>query len=461
MSRTLDLAVVGAGASGLACACFARAAGLEVALLEAAPRPGGRIHTVEEDGFRRERGPLGWLDREPALTRLVELLGGGACPASEAARDRFLLHRGRLVPLPRGPLSALRSPLVGPGGLLRLLGEPLRRRGPAGRGEEESAASFFHRRLGEDLTATLVDALVSGILAGDPERLSLPAAFPRFAAWEAEHGSLLRGGLAEARRRRRARRGPGPHPSGRLLSYPEGTRGLADRAAAWLGEAWRPGTAVDALAADGGDRVLLAGGREAARARRVVLAVPAPEAGRLLGGLLPDFAPQAEALPWIGIAALHLALPREAARCLPAGYGFLAPRREGFRPLGVQFVHDLFPASVPRGLVQLRVLLGGARDPEVLDLPDTRLLEETWTALEPLLGLSGEPVWWKVDRLRRALPHYETGHRSRAAALEAAASGLGVLLAGDSWYGTGLGATVGRGASLAAKVAAPPRSPAP
>ena len=61
----------------------------------------------------------------------------------------------------------------------------------ADQGEDESVASFARRRFGPAVLP-LIDAVQTGIYAGDVLRYSLLAAFPRLAALELEHRSLIR-----------------------------------------------------------------------------------------------------------------------------------------------------------------------------------------------------------------------------------------------------------------------------
>ena len=63
---------------------------------------------------------------------------------------------------------------------------------------DESIASFFGRRFSPDLARRLIDPLISGIYAGDIEKLSMRSVFPSLADLEAAHGSVLLGTIREA-----------------------------------------------------------------------------------------------------------------------------------------------------------------------------------------------------------------------------------------------------------------------
>ena len=68
-----DVVVIGAGLAGLRAAGLLCARGLDVAVLDAADRPGGRVATDEIDGFRCDRGFQVLNTSYPALRAAVDL----------------------------------------------------------------------------------------------------------------------------------------------------------------------------------------------------------------------------------------------------------------------------------------------------------------------------------------------------------------------------------------------------
>src|SRR5438552_1576551 len=97
--------VVGGGVSGLALAyrLERRLPTAEVLVLERDGHVGGKVATLSDDGFRVEAGPNGFLDNKPAVSDLCRDLGltDRLVAASDvAARNRFILLRGRLHKLP-------------------------------------------------------------------------------------------------------------------------------------------------------------------------------------------------------------------------------------------------------------------------------------------------------------------------------------------------------------------------
>ncbi len=204
------IVVVGGGIAGLATAYELREraarvpGGLEVRLVEAAPRLGGNLRTERDGGYRVEWGPNGFLDNVPETLDLVRRLGlaGELCPSDAAAARRFLFRNGRLHLLPGGPGSFLTCPVLSLAGRLRVLGEPFAAKHPGG---DETVYEFARRRIGAEAAHVLVGAMVSGVFAGDARQLSLASCFPKMAEMEAEHGGLVKAMLAKQRARGAAR----------------------------------------------------------------------------------------------------------------------------------------------------------------------------------------------------------------------------------------------------------------
>ncbi|MFT7626307.1 MAG: oxygen-dependent protoporphyrinogen oxidase, partial [Myxococcota bacterium] len=198
MGEPMRVVVVGAGISGLTTAfrikerAEAQGRALSLTVLESGPQAGGTIRTVARDGFRCEAGPNGFLDSKPETMQLVSDLGltGQLLRSDDAARRRFVMVNGGLIELPSSPGGFMKSPLLSFASRMRVVREMWVAKRTDG--ADETVAEFASRRLGPQAYARLVDPFVSGIFAGDPNKLSLKAAFPRLAELEAEYGSLLK-----------------------------------------------------------------------------------------------------------------------------------------------------------------------------------------------------------------------------------------------------------------------------
>ena len=439
MSR---IVVVGAGISGLALAfrLRQRQPDAEITILESDSRPGGKIRTEQANGFVVEAGPNGFLETKPSTIQLCRDLGLGdeLIAASEESRKyRFLFLNNRLRKLPGGPFGLVATGLFGIRGKLGLLSEFIRP--GAAPAKDESVGEFFRRRMGREAAEVLGDALVTGIHGGDPELLSLKAAFPRAAEMEAKHGSVIRGFLRSAKQRRRdaIARGEPPPKTGRMWSFRAGLGGLIESLCAR-----RPpvcGARVRRIERKENSWLVHGDGQDSWPADRLVLACPAYEQAEMLAGLDASLAAEIGGIRYNRIAVVAVGFRQSDLASVPAGFGFIAPQRTRRDLLGVQWCSAIYPGRAPQGCVLWRALCGGWNRPEIVDWDDGKLLHAVRMELQLALGVTAEPIFHRIIRWDRAIPQYHVGHLQRVARIEAlAAKWPGLILAGNAYRGVAL-----------------------
>ncbi|XTI73084.1 protoporphyrinogen oxidase [Acidithiobacillus sp. AC3] len=396
----LPYLIVGAGITGLSLALRLQEGEKEFLLLEARDEAGGNIRSRSEEGFTYDLGPNTLLVRDPLVADLLQRLALDGISANPLARRRFVLNQQkRLVAL--GPGALLGGKLLSPGARLRLLAEPFRARATA----EESIATFVRRRLGREVLDWMVDPFVSGVFAGDPERLSLAASLPRLAQMEQEHGSLLLAGL---RRKRPAMRS-------HLLSFAGGMQDLPRTAAAKLGYRLRCNEPVAAiLPVDQGWRVESRTGT--LLAKQLFLCLPTDAIIRLLPSAAKGLRDRLAEIDYPTVATLALGFPRARVKHPLDGFGVLIPRRLGIPTLGALFSSTLFPKRAPDGQVLLTVFLGGAQ--ETIPQEEALLFRQALDDLSPILGIQGAPSFQRAQLWPRAIPQYNLGHTQRIAAID-------------------------------------------
>lgn len=460
MRTDAQVIVIGAGLSGLVTAFELTRRGVHVRVVEAADRAGGVIGTRTRDGALYETGPNSALDNTPLIGALLDQLGLAArrVDTSASAKQRFVVRAGAPMAMPRSPLAFLRTPAFSWRAKLRLLREPFI--APAPPGEDESVAAFVRRRLGNEFVDRALDPFVAGIYAGDPEAISVRAAFPRLHALEQRHGSLIKG-LLRARGERPAAATANAAP-GTSFSFDRGMQVLPQALAAALPDVLLHAPAERlAREGDGGYAVSVvhAGTPQTLRAASVVCAVPAGVAAGLLDSLAEHDAarePRAAAaalreVAYAPIASVASLYRRQDVRHALDGFGFLVPRVEQRRILGTLFSSSLFPGRAPEGHVLLTTFVGGRRDPAVLECDDEALGAVVAAELAELLGAHGPPAWHAVTRWHEAIPQYSLGHLARMQRVADAEARLPGLFFGANYRG---GVSVGDCITSAHAVAA-------
>lgn len=449
------MAVIGGGITGLTAAFYLRRAGVAVTLYEAFSRVGGVIQSLRREGYLAEFGPNTILETSPKIGQLVRDAGLQArrLNPDPAASARYVVRYGRPIPMPATQLGFLTTPLFTLRAKLALLREPFL---PARcDGVEESIAQFVQRRLGREFLDHAIDALVAGIYAGDPHKLSLQQAFPKLAALEDKYGSLLKGQFLGARERKRT--GEIAKDRAPKFSFDEGLQVLTDTLGNHLGDELRLNTAVtrltrseagwtlDVKTADGASRavhdaVIYAG--TAHGLAKLEIAAPAPV----------EVTAFAE-IRYPPVASVVLGFRREDVAHPCNGFGVLIPGVEGFNILGAIFSSALFPNRAPAGHINLTCYVGGERQPQLASLPPEQLIPLVTKDLRRLLGVRGEPVFSHSFFWPRAIPQYNVGYgrfRSLMTTLEQTAPGL--HLAGSYRDGISLGDSIVAGGKVAERV---------
>jgi oxygen-dependent protoporphyrinogen oxidase len=448
MPDSKSIAILGAGITGLTAAHRLAQHGHRVRIFEASDRVGGAIRTeCTADGWLFEAGPNTLLAGDPAFAAIVaELnLAPELLRAAPAAKHRYIVRRGRPVALPLSPLAMLMSPLLSVGAKARVFRE-LRFR-PRPRDADISLAALVRDHFGDEIVDYVLNPFVTGIYAGDPEKLSARHAFPRLWAAEQAHGSLLRAQAAAAKTRA---------PDAGIVSFRRGLQTLPDALAARLPAgtlalnrqvvSLTPGSAWTVTCADGTSEAFDA----------VLAALPAPALAALrFNSATPSPFASLDAIVHPPVAALCLGYRREQVAHALDGFGLLVPAVEAHSFLGVLFTSTLFPGRAPAGHVALTVLAGGTRQPGLARLSAVDLLARLAPDLEKLLGVRGAPVFQRHAFWPRAIPQYDLGHERHLAAIAAAERAHpGFFVGGQACDGIALPACLAAGERLAARALA-------
>jgi oxygen-dependent protoporphyrinogen oxidase len=456
-----SVAIIGGGITGLAAGFYLQRQGLPVTVYEATGRVGGAIQSLRRDGYIAEFGPNTILETSPLITRLVNDAGLQArrMDPDAGAEARYVVRYRRPIEMPDSPLGFFTTPLFTLGAKLAVLREPFR---PARRdGAEESIAGFVRRRLCREFLDHAIDALVAGIYAGDPEKLSVQQAFPKLAALETKYGSMIKGQILGARERKKS--GEVAKDRAPKFSFDEGLQVLPDTLRELLGASVRLNTSVTKLkqTATGWTAAFQgAGGSGEEEHSAVLYAGTAFKLAELqvettsgAVGQKMDLSAFSE-IRYPPVASVVLGFRREDVAHHCSGFGMLIPKIEGFKILGTIFSSALFPNRAPAGHHTLTSYVGGERYPELASLPAEKLYEIVCEDLRVLLGVRGKPTFAHSVYYPRAIPQYNVGYgKYRALMTEMEGRMPGLFLAGHYRDGVSLGDSIVSGVNVVERIA--------
>jgi oxygen-dependent protoporphyrinogen oxidase len=449
-----SVAIIGGGITGLTAAFYLKRSGIPVTVYEGSGRVGGVIQSLRQDGYLAEFGPNTLLETSPKISQLVRDAGlqSRRLDPDPKAEARYVVRYRRPIEMPAKPLGFFTTGLFTFGAKLAVVREPFIP--PRRDGVEESIAQFVVRRFNQEFLDHAIDALVAGIYAGDPQKLSVTHAFPKLKALEDNHGSMIKGQLFGGRERKK--RGEVAKDRAPKFSFDEGLQVLPDGLAQQLGDSIKLSTAISKITQTG-ESWTVTGNAPAdfqAQHSAVIYAGTAFKLAQL----------KIESRESINLAALSeiryppvasvvLGFRREDVAHPCQGFGMLIPRVEGFKILGTIFSSSLFPNRAPAGHLTLTSYVGGERYPELASLPPEKLYELVCEDLRVLLGVKGKPTFQHSVFYPRAIPQYNVGYgRYRALMTEAESKASGLFLAGHYRDGVSLSDSIVSGCNVVERV---------
>jgi protoporphyrinogen/coproporphyrinogen III oxidase len=454
------VAIIGAGIAGLAAAhrLLERSAEsherLEILIFESSSQLGGIIKTEERDGFLLERGPDSFITEKPEAIDLARRLGleSRLLQTNEKHRRSFVVRGTRLIPIPAGfHLIApgrfrpfINSEIMSWTGKLRMALDLVLPRGNTN-GADESLAHFIRRRLGTEALERVAQPMVGGIYTADLEKLSLQATMPRFLEMERKHRSIIRA-LREEVSSSTANETVQTETSGAryglFASFDRGMQVLVDRLLAKLattGMALRTRViAVDLdrtsmqwrVRSEHGPAILVDG---------VCIAVPAYAAASLLAETDVLLSAGLNHIPYESTATVNLAYRRADIPHPLDGFGFVVPFVENRSLIACTFSSVKFSGRAPQNCALLRAFVGGALQPELVELDEAEMLARVCGDLRELLGIESPPLFSEIAKWRQSMPQYEIGHSARMGKIAERLAVLpGLALAGNAYSGVGI-----------------------
>ena len=433
-----DIVIIGAGLTGLTTGFLLRKQGLNVLILEKEESVGGAIHSHQTNGYIFEEGPNTGVVSNPEVAELFEMLGLEIEEANADAEKRLILKNRKWYPLPCNASTFMKTPLFSTGDKIKIMFEPFRKKGTD---PEESVASLASRRIGQSFVDYAVNPFISGIYAGDPERLITKYALPKLYNLEQNYGSFIGGAYKKSKESKTDR---DLKASKKVFSVKGGLGSLTEALKMQTGGENIVCGAENIIVNKSQDKYIinyLVGDTPfSIKADVVISTVGSYALPRLLPFITVDNMNALTDMNYAKIVQVAVCLKENAIDSKYVSFGGLIPQKENRELLGVLFPSFCFSGRAPKGCSVLAIYLGGIRKPELFDLSDENLKRLVLDELQELFDIQEESIHTTdVFRHKYAIPQYEKSSGKRFETIhKIEAENNGLIIAGNLRDGIGM-----------------------
>lgn len=433
-----DVVIIGAGLTGLTVAFLTKKLGKDILVLEKEPRTGGAIQTHSENGYLFEEGPNTGVVSNPEVAELFEMLGHPIEEAKSEAEKRLILKNNTWHPLPNGPISFMRTPLFSSSDKIKIMFEPLRKKGS---NPEESVAELATRRIGQSFVDYAINPFISGIYAGDPEKLTTKYALPKLYNLEQNYGSFIGGAIKKSREKKTDRE---KKASKKVFSATGGLSQLTSKMHTQIGNENITCNASNIIVSKCDThysvKYQINGKDININAKHVISTIGSHAIESTFPFIDKTDMAAITNLTYAKVIQASVALRENALDSKYISFGGLIPKKEKKNLLGVLFPSYCFDNRAPQNCSMLAVYLGGIRRPDLFDLTDKQITELVTNELSELFSIKTEDIRFiKIFRHPYAIPQYEQSSGRRFETIRKIESEYpGLIIAGNVRDGIGM-----------------------
>ncbi|MBN6888251.1 protoporphyrinogen/coproporphyrinogen III oxidase [Cytobacillus horneckiae] len=449
--------VIGAGVNGLSAMYELQkwktenSSDVKLVLAESSDQLGGKIRTVEEDGFIMEAGADSIVTRKAMDMSFLEELGLKEEVIHNAAGRSYIFSEGELKGIPADAVfgipasieSLANTPLVSAEGKVEALKDLYTAHNPFTK--NDSIGAFLEFYFGKELVEKQIAPVLSGVYSGKLSDLTIASTLPSVYDFKEEYGSIIKGYAANKEKYQSS-------GDRKFLSFKRGLNTLIHAYERKLEDVEiLKNRKVTSLTRTGEQYEVVFNKNEKLNADYVVLSIPHQAAKEIIGD--NHIQQQLAKLNNSSLISVYVGfnVPDDI---LPAdGTGFIAANNAELSCNACTWTSRkwIHTSEARNLLVRLFYKSSNPSFAKVKEMSEKELLALALVDIEKSLHIKAEPISSEVTKWTEQMPTYMIDHPQTIAQLEEllAVTYPGVYIAGSSYYGSGIPDCIENGENVA------------
>ncbi len=404
------VAIIGAGITGLSIGFYLKKAGIPFTIFEKTNRSGGVIKSERKNGFIFERGPnagvIAGLELADLLIELEKSLP--IVYADEKSKKRLILKNNHWYALPDGVFSAIKTPLFSFEDKLKVATEFFRKKENY---ETETLAETVKRRLGKSILDYAIDPFVSGVYAGDADKLITKYAFPKLYNLEDRYGSFIRGSFQLSKKRSKEYK---QKVNKKIFSFENGLQQLPDLLSEIIGKnhfRFNQNNFKIEFIKNNNFKI------KNEYFSHVITTVKPKGLSEITNFLPESFLKIMYRMKYAKIVHINLGFQNWNGINIDA-FGGLIPQKENKNLLGLLFMSSQFPNRAPKDGALFSVFMGGIKKPQIIDYEDSKIKKILSKEFMDLFEIEEfNPSLFEINRYKSAIAQYGTESKEKLMAI--------------------------------------------
>jgi protoporphyrinogen/coproporphyrinogen III oxidase len=390
MADRFDSIIIGGGITGLTAAWKRRKR--RICLIEKTNRCGGWIQT-QRAPYLFEKGPraLRIYQHDHQIKTLFKDLGieHELIYSSKKAKKRYVYDGHGVVQVPTSLLGFGQSPFrhIFSGLVSHFL------HSQRNENDDESIASFFDRSLTKNCRLKLIDPVVRGIYASNPDKLSMKSCFPTLWQYSKQSSKWLTKALISFTMN--------PEKPSTVTFKHHGLSRLCSRLEEELSSIIRLKTSIQSIKSDRNGCLIETNGKQCLT-NELICTAPQSELNGLFGALFPNSSIPYTPCEYTSVTLVQCVYPKGST--LVEGFGYLVPSIYNDTLLGVSLDSSIFDHN-EQDIDTITIMLKGIQT----DATCEQILNRD---VMKHLHIKKRPQHVEITRLNRCLPVFRVGWES-------------------------------------------------